>query len=60
MNDLLSLEIDSESLISYVNDRPGHDTRYAINSAKIQDNLEWQPSSNFDDNLLDTIKWYIK
>ncbi len=60
MNDLLSLEINSESLISYVNDRPGHDTRYAINSAKIQDNLKWQPSSNFDDNLLDTIKWYIK
>jgi len=46
-------------LITYVEDRPGHDTRYAINGAKIKDELEWEPSENFETGLRNTILWYL-
>ena len=40
-------------------DRPGHDTRYAINSQKIRKKLNWKPSINFSKGIEETIKWYI-
>ena len=46
-------------LIKKVDDRPGHDTRYAINSTKIQNNLGWIPKKNFDSGINETIKWYL-
>ncbi len=46
-------------LISYVEDRPGHDARYAINFQKISEKLNWRPSENFDDSLKKTIIWYL-
>ncbi len=46
-------------LITFVKDRPGHDKRYAIDSSKIFNELEWEANSNFEDLLLKTIKWYI-
>jgi dTDP-glucose 4,6-dehydratase len=49
----------AESLIQYVQDRPGHDRRYAIDSRKIQKELGWKPSYTFDDGILDTLDWYI-
>ena len=46
------------SLIEYVNDRPGHDFRYSMNSNKIRNELRWKPKYNFEQGLELTIKWY--
>ena len=45
----------SEKLIKYVNDRPGHDLRYAIDSTKIKTSLNWKPVYSFEKGILDTI-----
>ena len=50
---------NSSDLISYVSDRPGHDFWYAIDSSKIQKDLDWQPSSNFDPLLEKTLSWFL-
>lgn len=47
-----------KSLISYVEDRKGHDLRYAIDYSKINYELGWEPKYNFHDALYETIKWY--
>jgi dTDP-glucose 4,6-dehydratase len=49
----------SEDLIMYVEDRKGHDRRYAINSTKIQKELHWKPSIPFEQGLKNTIRWYL-
>ena len=49
----------SESLLTYVKDRPGHDRRYAIDSTKLETELGWKPRITFDDGLPQTIAWYI-
>lgn len=54
---LKSLKKD-ESLITHVEDRPGHDRRYAIDSSKLERELSWQPEVQFDVGLEDTIEWY--
>lgn len=46
-------------LIEYVNDRPGHDKRYAIDSSKIYNDLNWAPFESFESGLEKTIDWYI-
>lgn len=48
------------SLIKYVSDRPGHDLRYAIDSSKLQRELNWTPQETFDSGLDKTIAWYLK
>ncbi|MFZ1979080.1 MAG: dTDP-glucose 4,6-dehydratase [Bacteroidota bacterium] len=47
-----------ESLITYVTDRLGHDRRYAIDSSKIQHELNWKPSYTFERGMSETIEWY--
>ncbi|MCL2819427.1 MAG: dTDP-glucose 4,6-dehydratase [Oscillospiraceae bacterium] len=47
-----------ESLINYVKDRPGHDMRYAIDPAKINNELGWLPETKFEAGLSKTIEWY--
>jgi dTDP-glucose 4,6-dehydratase len=47
-----------ESLLQYVNDRPGHDRRYAIDPSKIKRDLGWKPKISFNMGLQDTIDWY--
>jgi len=49
----------SEELITYVEDRKGHDKRYAIDSTKIQKKLHWKPSIPFEHGLQNTIRWYL-
>lgn len=49
-----------ESLITYVTDRPGHDLRYAIDSTKVEKELGWDRTYNFDDGIKETIKWYVE
>lgn len=48
-----------ESLITFVEDRPGHDTRYSLNSKKIQKELSWNSKARFDEALNSTIQWYL-
>ena len=51
---------DSEQLITYVKDRPGHDLRYAIDATKINKELGWSPSVTFEEGLEKTIDWYLE
>lgn len=52
-------ELDKpESLITYVTDRPGHDMRYAINSNKIENALNWDRKYDFDTGIKETVNWY--
>lgn len=48
-----------ESLITYVEDRKGHDLRYAIDPSKIHRELGWLPETKFEDGLKSTVKWYV-
>lgn len=48
-----------ESLITYVNDRKGHDRRYAIDPTKIHSELGWLPKTNFENGIQKTIQWYL-
>jgi dTDP-glucose 4,6-dehydratase len=50
----------SEDLIEFVDDRPGHDLRYAIDNAKIYKTISFQPEINIEDGLKKTIDWYEK
>ena len=50
----------SRELISFVTDRPGHDRRYAIDAAKIQDELGWSPAYTFERGIRETVQWYLK
>ena len=49
----------SEKLITYVTDRAGHDLRYAIDSTKLQNELGWKPSLQFEEGIDLTIQWYL-
>ena len=49
----------SRNLITYVKDRAGHDLRYAIDASKIQHELGWTPSVNFEEGLASTVDWYL-
>lgn len=48
-----------EGLIAYVQDRPGHDFRYAIDCTKIKSEIGWKPDHNFMQGLEETVKWYL-
>jgi dTDP-glucose 4,6-dehydratase len=50
---------ESEKLITYVKDRAGHDLRYAIDSTKLQRELGWKPSLQFEEGIEKTIDWYL-
>ncbi len=52
-------EGESRELITYVKDRAGHDLRYAIDSNKLQDDLGWKPSLQFEEGLEKTVEWYL-
>ncbi|MCC0674201.1 dTDP-glucose 4,6-dehydratase [Clostridioides sp. ES-S-0145-01] len=57
---ILNILGKSEDLISYVNDRPGHDLRYAIDPSKIENELGWKAKYDFDSGIKETVKWYIE
>lgn len=50
----------NEKLITYVEDRKGHDRRYAIDASKMQEQFAWQPKINFQEGIEKTINWYLK
>jgi dTDP-glucose 4,6-dehydratase len=49
----------SDHLITYVTDRAGHDLRYAIDATKIQKELGWEPSLQFEEGISKTVEWYL-
>lgn len=50
----------SLELITYVTDRLGHDARYAIDSTKLQKELSWEPSLQFEKGIEKTVRWYLE
>ncbi len=59
--DILKPKVSKYSeLINFVQDRPGHDKRYAVSYKKIKTKLGWEPKYKFEDAIFETIKWYLK
>ena len=56
---ILEIMNKPENLIEFVEDRPGHDLRYSLDSTKISDQLEWKVKSSFEEGLEKTVQWYI-
>ena len=52
--------VPHSNLITYVDDRPGHDQRYAIDADKIDGELSWKPCETFDSGLMKTVQWYLQ
>ena len=52
-------KMGKEDLIEFVEDRPGHDIRYSLDSSKIME-LGWKPEHKFEEGLKETIEWYVK
>jgi dTDP-glucose 4,6-dehydratase len=50
----------SEKLIEFVKDRAGHDLRYAIDSSRIMEELDWKPAFTFEEGLAQTVDWYLE
>lgn len=58
VNRILELMGKNKKLITFVEDRPGHDVKYSINCNKIENELLWKREYTFDDGIKETIKWY--
>jgi dTDP-glucose 4,6-dehydratase len=56
---ILNLAGHNEEMINFVNDRPGHDKKYSVNSEKIENELGWKPTINFDQGMKDTYNTYL-
>ena len=56
---ILELLGKSNNLIEFVEDRPGHDKRYSIDSSKIQNRIGWKPKYEFEQALRETVEWYV-
>jgi dTDP-glucose 4,6-dehydratase len=51
---------DRTSLITYVEDRKGHDRRYAIDASKLHTELGWAPQESFESGIRKTVRWYME
>ena len=60
VNKILEIMGKSNDLIEFVEDRPGHDQRYSLDSSKIKNELGWSAKINFEDGIKKTIEWYEK
>jgi dTDP-glucose 4,6-dehydratase len=58
-NELTDNDINKDDIITYVQDRSGHDLRYAIDSTKLQTKLGWSPEETFETGIKKTIQWYL-
>jgi len=57
---ILSMLGKDEGLIEFVEDRPGHDVRYSLNSSKMKRDLNWRPQQGFDEGIKKTVEWYLE
>ena len=60
LNIILENKINYRELITFVEDRKGHDRRYAIDNSHIKNELNWQPKYDFSKGMDITIKWYLE
>jgi dTDP-glucose 4,6-dehydratase len=60
VNKIIALLKKPESLITFVEDRPGHDTRYSLDSTKARNELGWKPKFDFEKSLESTVIWYLE
>jgi dTDP-glucose 4,6-dehydratase len=60
MDELRPQGAPHERLITFVEDRPGHDLRYAIDPSRIREELGWQPSVTLEEGLRRTVEWYLR
>jgi dTDP-glucose 4,6-dehydratase len=56
----LSVEWINDDLITFVQDRLGHDQRYAIDPTKITNELGWKPETDFETGIVKTVRWYLE
>jgi dTDP-glucose 4,6-dehydratase len=59
VSEILRIMGKDESQIEFVEDRPGHDVRYSLDSSKIREELSWRPVQTFEDGLEATVRWYL-
>ena len=59
LQDAAPKEASYRDQITYVQDRPGHDRRYAIDASKIEEELGWKPRETFETGLRKTVQWYL-
>ena len=59
LDNLIENKQSHKNLIKFVDDRPGHDWRYALNTKKINSTIGWYPKVEFSKGLFNTVKWYI-
>jgi len=60
MGKILQIMDKPKELVKFVEDRPGHDLRYSLNSSKLRGELGWSPRHDFEDALARTVKWYLE
>ena len=60
VTEILKIMGKDESLIEFVEDRPGHDLRYSLDSSKIREELGWKPKHSFKEGIRETVKWYLE
>ena len=58
MSEITGDDYSIDTHVEYVSDRPGHDRRYAMDTSKMKNELDWQPRYTFADGFLDTVRWY--
>ena len=56
---VLNLIFVRRNIVTYVTDRKGHDRRYTIESRKLQKEIGWEPSLQFEEGIEETVKWYL-
>jgi dTDP-glucose 4,6-dehydratase len=59
VREILRIMGKSEDLLEFVEDRPGHDIRYSLDSSKIRD-LGWRPRRSFESGIKETVRWYME
>jgi len=60
LDELLPKSVSYKDQITYVEDRAGHDRRYAIDATKIENELGWKADENFETGIIKTVQWYVK
>jgi len=60
VKEILTIVNKPENLITFVEDRPGHDIRYSLDSSKLRSSLNWQPRTSFQQSLESTVHWYVE